>query len=345
MFKISSPRYRYTQFFVLFILCFLIYVMAQSIGPGITNFQDNIYKKDFLMEKATLFRYKIGDRIFPGGVIGKDGWMEYTDDGNLDDFQNVKNLENKKKLRKELVALNEFLNSQGITLLIVVAPNKATIYPDKLSGQIKSLPAESVLDKLIAFSKENNLPAILDLRPALRNARHDQDVYYKTNTHWNGYGAFVAYTTIINALGNSHSEIKPYKSADMNLVTTVPGVQDIPGLMHASFITEPYIYLEPKTPFIQTLHPGDSYGYNRYSWIPNSNLPTLLMFHDSFGLTYLNGYLSMNFRESHFIHNYSYSVYLTRESIRQFKPDVIIIEIVERNLGKLVTYLSNFDQE
>ena len=67
------------------------------------------------------------------------------------------------------------------------------------------------------------MPVIVDLRPALKAARQDQDVYYKTNTHWNGYGAFIAYTTIINALGSSYPELKPYKTADLELVTTDPG--------------------------------------------------------------------------------------------------------------------------
>ena len=78
MINVSSLRYRYTQFFVLFMLCSLTYVMVQSIGSGVTNFQDNLYKKDFLIEKATLLRIKIGDRVFPLALLGKDGWMVWT---------------------------------------------------------------------------------------------------------------------------------------------------------------------------------------------------------------------------------------------------------------------------
>jgi alginate O-acetyltransferase complex protein AlgJ len=343
--NISSLRYQYTRFFVLFMLCTFIYVMAQSIGLGVTNFQDNLYKKDFLIEKANLLRIKIGDRVFTQALLGKDGWMEYTGEANIDDFQNVTALENKKKLVNELSNLNQYLKSQDINLLIVVAPNKASIYPDKLPEQIKSLPTESRLDRLISYLESNNLPVVVDLSPALRNARQDQDVYYKTNTHWNGYGAFVAYTTIINALRNSHPELKPYETADLELVTAAPTVHDISSLMYANFITEPTFFFRPKKTIVQTSHPGDTVGYNRYSWIPDSNLPTLLMFHDSFGFFYLNDYLSVNFGKSHFINLHSTSAYLTQTSIQQFKPDIIIIEIVERNLGELVSYLKNFSSE
>ncbi|NOT05388.1 MAG: hypothetical protein HOP27_12400 [Anaerolineales bacterium] len=344
--KASLLRYRYTQFFVLSILCAIIYVMTQSISLGTTKIQENLYKKDFLIERVTLLRMKIGDRIFPQTLIGKDGWMEYTGGGNLDDFQNVKELDNKKILGEKLGTLNQYLESQGITLLIVVTPNKATIYPDKLPEQMKSLPTQSRLDSLISYLESNNLPVILDLRPALKKARQNQDVYYKTDTHWNGYGAFIAYTTIMNTLRGSYPELKPYETSDMELVTKNPDILGIPrALMHVNFITETSFFFTPKELFVQTLHPtlppGDTFGYNQYSWISDSKLPSLLMFHDSFGSLYLNNYLSMNFGKSHFIQN-NMPKYLTEESIQQFKPDIIVIEIVERNLDGLVFLLSNF---
>jgi len=59
------------------------------------------------------------------------------------------------------------------------------------------------------------------------------------------------------------------------------------------------------------------------------------MFHDSQGAHYLNDYLSMNFGKSYFIHYLSMPEYLTQESIEQFGPDIIVIEIVERDLVQL----------
>jgi hypothetical protein len=341
MHNMSSLRYRYTQFFVLFLLCSLTYVMARSIGAGITNFQDNLYKRFFLIEKANLLRSKLGDRILPISLVGKDGWVDYTGDGNIDDFQNLKPFKNKKNLYKKLKNLDRFLKSQGITFLIVVAPNKATIYPDKLPEQIKSVPTQSRLDQFITYFENHHLPIVVDLRPALRLARNSQDTYFKdNNTHWNGYGAFVAYTTVIDALRPSFPELKPYKADDLKLMPANPGL-NIPGP-----------YFTPKDFVVQTLYLGNDngrdkflgteYGYNQFSSIPGSNLPTLLMFHDSFGAYYLNDYLSMNFGKSYFVHVVSTVQYLSKESIQQFDPDVVILQIVERDLDLLVNTLENF---
>lgn len=341
MFNASSLRARYTQFFILFVLCSLLYVMAQSIGFGVMNFQDNFYKRYTLIQQAALLRMKIGDKVFPVAVLGKDGWMEYTGEGSIDDFQNLRTLESKETIGKGLIILNQYLKSQGITLLIVVAPNKSTIYPDKLSEEIKILPVPSRLDVLISYLEDNDLP-VLDIRPALRAARQDQDVYYKTDTHWNGYGALAAYTAILNALQSSHPELKPYKASDLDLVITGPDQREIPSMMNIITITELSIMFAPREAFVQTQHPGDYHSYNQLSWILDSDLPTLLMFHDSFGANYLNDCLSMNFSKSHFIHLGSMSQYLTKESIQHFKPDVLIIEIVERNLHDLIIYFPSF---
>jgi hypothetical protein len=104
MLNMPPLRHRYTQFFVLLMLFSFTYMMANSIYPDILNFQDNLYKKDFLIEKAALLRIKLGDKVFPVVLLGNDGWMEYSVGGNIDEFQNVRSLGmgNKKNLVKEL---------------------------------------------------------------------------------------------------------------------------------------------------------------------------------------------------------------------------------------------------
>src|SRR5215208_5173534 len=233
----STLRYRYTQIFLLFVFCSLTYVMVQSMGPGISHFQENFFKKTFLIEKANGFRMKLGDRILPISLIGSDGWVDYTGDGNIDDFQNLKQFTNKKALLKNLNALDQYLKSQGITFLIVVPPNKATIYPDKLPEQIKSLSTRSRLDQFITLLKAHHLPIFVDLRPSLQSARQSQDVYFKeNNTHWNGYGAFVAYTAIINVLKSSHPELRAYEATELKLMPAAPGA------------AAPDFYFAPKSP-------------------------------------------------------------------------------------------------
>lgn len=94
MFKASSLRYRYTQLYVLFILGLFIYVMARSIGPGITNFQDNFYKKDFRNRAANLLRMKLGTGFSPWFYWEKMGGCTTRVMANLVIFSNTRKMEN-----------------------------------------------------------------------------------------------------------------------------------------------------------------------------------------------------------------------------------------------------------
>jgi alginate O-acetyltransferase complex protein AlgJ len=333
----ASLRYWYTRLFVFGLLCSFMYVMVKSMDLGTAKFQDSFYQKAYLIEKANLLRLKIRNRVFPTVLLGEHGWMHYTGDGELNYFQHLQKMENENDLVAKLKTLNQYAKSQGITLLIVVAPNKSTIYADTVPGQIKPLSPQSWLDSLLSYSGDPNMPVVVDLRPALMAERQERDVFYKTDTHWNGYGAFAAYKTIISTLQRSHPELEPYEIADLNLklVITDPEIQDTVRMMGVNTIKEPSLFIAPKKPFVQTLHPFQDFGYNQFSVIPDSKLPKLLAFHDSQGAHYLNDYLSMNFSESHFIHYLSIPEYLTKTSIQHFQPNIIIIEIVERALNQL----------
>ncbi|MBI3165841.1 MAG: hypothetical protein HYZ24_14250 [Chloroflexi bacterium] len=340
----TSPRQKYSIGFIFLVVGAFVAVMAWTLPRGVIKYEDNLVIRNFLIEKTNFLRLKLGDRVFPRALVSRDGWMEFTGDGNLNDYQNSLPFDNGKNLAKRLKAFDEYLRSQGITLLIVVAPNKATIYPDKLPKEITKVSEESRLEQFETFLQENNLPAALNLAPALKQARKERDVYYRTNTHWNGYGAYVAYVEIINALSASHPELKPYALEDLNLKTTNPTVQDIPELLRANYIKEENFFYTPKEDLVHTITLLDYFGYNRVSSVEDDSLPTLLMIHDSFGYKFLNDYLAMNFRESHFIHgNTDTPAYLYRDIISQFDPDIIVIQIVERGLNRLENYFSSFD--
>lgn len=340
----SIARQRYSLAFVLFLLGGLLFIMISSSLAGISDFENNLIMKNLLIEKTNWLHLKIGDRVFPEVVIGKDGWMEYSGDGNLDDFQTMQPLWNKHSLAKRLTAFEAYLNEQGITLLIVVAPNKASIYPERLPAEIQPLTEQTRLDDFIAALKENNLPQVLDLRPALQQAKLEQEVYYYSNTHWNGYGAFVAYTTILNELAKTHPELHPYTPEELDLGTKRATVQDIAKLLQANFIKEPHFFYIPKGHPVQSLTLKDYYGFNHITSVDDESLPTLLMIHDSFGYRFLNEYMSMNFEKAYFIHSGKDTpTYLNRAAIEQFNPDIIVIEIVERSLNNLNNYLSQFD--
>ena len=91
------------------------------------------------------------------------------------------------------------LAAQGIRYLIVLAPNKETVYPEFLPPQYNRVSPLNRTDQLV-HALETAGVAILDLRPALFAAKHGALLYYRTDTHWTTAGAFVGYIEIMNRL-------------------------------------------------------------------------------------------------------------------------------------------------
>jgi hypothetical protein len=221
-------------------------------------------------------------------LVGQDGWMEYTDDLNLDDYQNAIPFSSAdlERLAVTIQSCHQFAQDNGMLFLIVVASNKASIYPDKLPKEIQPLSDVSRLDQLNTYLRERNIPEVLDLRSALRNGRQDQVLYYKMGTHWNPYGAYIAYETVINVLSQNYPELKPYPAKFFRFRMVYPdetsknpgGESKIGDKRTAELIELNYLDVEPTLfptremeglvhevafPFPQIIP-----GYHQISWIP-----------------------------------------------------------------------------
>ncbi|MDR2946946.1 MAG: hypothetical protein LBV79_09390 [Candidatus Adiutrix sp.] len=89
----------------------------------------------------------------------------------------------------------------GLEIMVMPAPNKSAVYPDKLPRFMKPT-AERYADEYIARLRAVGL-TIADPREALKAAGREQLLYYRSDTHWNLAGAAVAFEHLlaqINAL-------------------------------------------------------------------------------------------------------------------------------------------------
>src|SRR5262249_5565752 len=98
-----------------------------------------------------------------------------------------------------LEARRDWLAARGIRYLLVIAPDKQTIYPELLPAALRP-PAASRHDQLLAHLRPHPRVNVLDWREPLRQAKAGEQVYHRTDSHWNERGAFVAYQQILAAL-------------------------------------------------------------------------------------------------------------------------------------------------
>jgi len=353
--KTTQPNSRVVQIynicFVVILMALFWFVMVMSISQDeFTTIEENFFQKGYLIQNFNRLRIKLGDRVFPNVLIGKDGWMEYTGDRNLDDYQNAIAFSPGmlQLMAQTIQSCQQYVREQNMVFLIVVAPNKATIYPDKLPDQIQPLSERSRLDQLISYLDAQDIPGVLDLRPALRNARLQQDVYSKLGTHWNEFGAYVAYETIIHAVAKEHLELEPYPAKFFRFRSLPPnkkfledrGLATILRARHLS--TGPVLFsTRALDEIIYKIDLEDRpLAFHRIAGIHDSDLPSLLVFHDSFGNEGLNDFLALNFSKVFYIHRGSSHLYLNRQTIKNLATDIMIYQLVERDLDAILRDLS-----
>lgn len=96
-----------------------------------------------------------------------------------------------------------YLRKRGIPYVFAIAPRKSEIYPEgfdpKLRRQFKKTRARQLIDYLVS---ETEVP-VVDLHKYFKSLRQKHPslppLYFKTDGHWNSYGAYWAYRGILHA--------------------------------------------------------------------------------------------------------------------------------------------------
>jgi alginate O-acetyltransferase complex protein AlgJ len=294
------------------------------------------------------FRLRAGDHVFNIGVVGHGGWLFLMDQQSATEYQRSAPLNRKTlaSLQIDLDQLNSELSSQGKTLLVVICPDKSTIYPQFVPGEIQPFDQPTRLDQFTSYMRSHGQARVLDLRPALTAGAASDDVYYKTDTHWNDLGAYYGYLEILRALSSDY----PALSARLALAATYVPTQriqettDLPRIMglypfQETGASRAVDVLEP----IQTIPVKTENGLVvRLSTNPNLDLPKLLILHDSF-YDSLAQYIEPSFSQVTAVPYGSGAEALFSEWIKAEAPDVVIIERAERTLELLPRYLENHD--
>jgi alginate O-acetyltransferase complex protein AlgJ len=100
-----------------------------------------------------------------------------------------------------LAAKRDILAQRGIRFLVASPPNAATIYPEDLPSWARNDGKTTEYDLLLAELSKRGVSAV-DLRPALRGARSEGEIYLRYDSHWSPLGALVGFNAIVGADGH-----------------------------------------------------------------------------------------------------------------------------------------------
>jgi alginate O-acetyltransferase complex protein AlgJ len=232
----------------------------------------------------------------------------------------------------------------GGELWVVIPPDKNTAYPQYMPEEIPVIGQMSRLDQLMGYLQENTKINVLDLRPVFMRVSQSSQIYYKADTHWNCLGAYYASNELFAKISARYPEVQPHPLSDFELGTRSDFSPDISKLMGLPF-GEDAVTLTPtfSTGFISRA-PYEKNDWMKVAVNSHADLPTALVIHDSFYITCFDQLFEPQFSRviSSHIGRPMLSDYL--ELIEAEKPDIVVIEFVERHIDYFFRWMTHKDE-
>ena len=279
-------------------------------------------------------------------IVGREGWLFLGEAPTRESYQ-ASVLFSAKELadwKSELERRRDWLAARGSDYLLVIAPEKSTMYPEYMPGAVPRIGHTTRLDQLTAYlAKTSDLKA-LDLRADLNQARSQYPTYFRTDTHWNDWGAFVAYQAIMKRLSVDHPQLHPVSATDYTFTEQGMAGGDLAGMLGLEdMLNDKAIVAQRIVPTgVQSAETGIAPLANVPIWgsqpeargVPGLDAPAAIIFRDSFGKALIT-FLAQDFRRSLYLNRYG----LDEEAIVRERPAIVIQEIAERSLqGSIPPY-------
>ena len=325
-------------------------------------FDDHLLGRAWLYQRYSLLRLKLfQESSSPEVVVGRDGWLFYdarpfpeqSAGTMLDDYRGLVRLSEARMEFMQLVlqTRRDWLTRRGIQYLFLVVPDKQSVESEHLPARLAhKIQPGTVLDQFEGYLRTHSQFPLLDLRANLQEAKlsgAEPELYLRTDTHWNFVGATLGQETIVGRL----QEMMPWCSfpppfEPVRGTKTEPG-GDLAGLLNLS------AELPETVPTLTNLHPHihelgwrfpgyPAWEHRANSWssdAPGARLRVVL-FRDSCFINMLETFLERcaevvavpwqpALQPSDFD--------AKRRLLDTVHPDVVIEEVVERDLVRLLT--------
>src|SRR5205814_3281954 len=217
-----------------------------------------------------------------------------------------------------------------------IAPDKHTMYPEEMPSTLVRINEMTRTDQL--FTALQDVGFAVDVRPALFEAKARERIYQRTDTHWNGRGALVAYQQIIGAVRARVPKTPPaWTRADFDSREVETAGLDLAGMMGLKrVLREIDLTLVPRRPRRgRVIEPAGALPTAEegtlITEIDDPSLPRAVVFRDSF-VSRLVPFLSEHFSRAVYLWQNDFDPdVVTRE-----RPDVVIQEIVGRHLYNFI---------
>ncbi len=269
--------------------------------------------------KYTVFNVSAEEQV----IAGDDGWLYFSK--TLDDYKGENQLSEYdiQAICKTVDLIDEYAESQGAEFVFMIAPNKNSVYPENMPYYYTPAEGNTNLENLSnALSGEEyylNILSSLDLSQG--------QLYHKTDTHWNNLGAAQCYNAMMDGLALPHTN---YIEGGYIEDTVWQGDLTAMMLPNEEIYDTQIIFNTPtEYEYISKFRTEEDLNIETYNEDGTGNI---LVYRDSF-CNALLPLIANDFQYCKFTRVIPYRI-STEFATQQY--DVIVIEIVERNIGELL---------
>ena len=279
--------------------------------------EDRLSFRDTFIKLTTELRYKLlGLSSSRDALFGQQGWLFLTHTvenaiGSLDVSD-----EHLMTWADNAQAIKQRVEQNGGVFLLLVPPDKAQVYPEHLPSQMRHKPSARLIDRLKPLLDERGVET-LDLLAELNHLKAQAPnplLYSKTDTHWTHKGALHGYKKAIKALRAKGLSLPIASENQLKKIEQENFIGDLAGLLNLKkYFSEPLELLLANQSF-KHLSPTQS----------------LLIYGDSFNGRLVD-FWRYSFKDFHCYHNNAGHPDLSL--LDQVKTDVVILQVIERNLA------------
>ncbi|WP_027218879.1 alginate O-acetyltransferase AlgX-related protein [Butyrivibrio fibrisolvens] len=302
---------------------------------------DNLPYKNYLVTINSMADYYLFNTSSSDDVIvGDKGWLFYVghennDEDPLADYEgtNLYSIDELEIIAENMVNARDFLASQGKEFVITIIPNKSRVYSEYMPDLCGEVSQDCRLNQVYQYLSENTDLTIVSPYNDIvsyKEAHPKTQLYFKYDTHWNNFGAYVAAQSISRVWG--------FEMPDLDTVDQVYVDSDTYDLARMINLGD---YLKEDAP-IATAYSGhmarveiqsDGMSFTGTVDQGTADARKLYIIGDSFSAL-LFPYLACHFNssKSDMYYNYNYS------SLESYDPDVVVFECVERYLNNMLHF-------
>ncbi len=316
-------------------ILFLTTLLAAIAGAGLLVVNSDGY----LGRKNLKIRWNLSD------IIGmSDRWYRGSNDwlflGNAYD-KTVSKLKlsihptpsEVKVVKDSFANLAEKCAPFGTKVVLIVGPNKSSIYPEQLPSELKPAATEFIEPFLTSLREIPNLTVYNPTNDLLNSKTNNGVLYWMTDTHWNNRGAYVTFTGFSKLIGMPTPKVTfAHSSTRSGDLIGISGLKNFPLHIEDNWDviwdSKPS-WSEKEIPFEQKTTFGNAAIVTNPNALSNKRV---WIIGDSFTVP-LRQYFNATYKEVHYLGHWGKKLnelpmeYLNAET----KPDIIIVVRVERS--------------